>query len=67
VQPVWLGWTLPHWDFAFAYGFYAPTGKYKTETVTFPRGGSITAEATDNIGTTFRVFSGEAPWGRRSA
>ena len=28
VQPVWLGKTLPHWDFALAYGFYAPIGKY---------------------------------------
>ena len=24
VQPVWLGKSLPHWDFAFGYGFYAP-------------------------------------------
>ena len=37
VQPVWLGWTLKHWDFALAYGFYAPTGKYDVETVNFPR------------------------------
>ena len=30
VQPLWLGWTLSHWDFAFGYGFYAPVGKYDT-------------------------------------
>jgi hypothetical protein len=33
VQPLWLGWTLTHWDFAFGYGFYAPVGKYDTEIV----------------------------------
>ena len=64
VQPVWLGWTMPHWDVAFAYGFYAPTGKYHTQTVTFPRGGSITAEATDNIGYGFwtHQLQGAAAW-----
>jgi hypothetical protein len=64
VQPVWLGSTLPHWDFAFAYGFYAPTGKYDTETVTFPRGGSITAESTDNIGYGFwtHQLQGAVAW-----
>ena len=31
VQPVWLGWTNEHSDFALGYGFYAPTGKYDTE------------------------------------
>jgi hypothetical protein len=50
VQPVWLGWTLTHWDFAFAYGFYAPTGKYNTETVTLPGGRTVKVEAPDNIG-----------------
>jgi len=34
VQPVWLGKSLSHWDFAFAYGFYAPVGKYNTSNVT---------------------------------
>ena len=32
--PDWLGKTLTHWDFAFGYGFYAPVGKYDTDTVT---------------------------------
>lgn len=28
VQPVWLGWTGDHYDIAWSYGFYAPTGHY---------------------------------------
>jgi hypothetical protein len=50
VQPVWLGWALPHFDFAFGMGFYAPTGKYDVEQVTLPRLGTIKSEAADNIG-----------------
>jgi hypothetical protein len=53
VQPLWLGWTLTHWDFAFGYGFYAPIGKYDTSTVTLPGGATVTAEAADNIGLGF--------------
>jgi hypothetical protein len=53
VQPLWLGWTLTHWDFAFGYGFYAPVGKYDTETVTLPGGATVTAESSDNIGLGF--------------
>lgn len=53
VQPLWLGWTLPHWDFAFGYGFYAPVGKYDTETVTLPGGATVTAESAENIGLGF--------------
>ena len=56
--------TLKHWDFAFAYGFYAPTGKYSTETVTLPGGQSITAESTDNIGYGFwtHQLQGAVAW-----
>jgi len=50
VQPLWLGWAKKRWDFAFGYGFYAPTGKYNTETVTLPIVGSFKTEAADNIG-----------------
>jgi hypothetical protein len=53
VQPLWLGWTLSHWDFAFGYGFYAPVGKYDTDPVTLPRGATVTAESADNIGLGF--------------
>lgn len=53
VQPLWLGWAQEHWDFMLAYGFYAPTGKYDTETITLPVIGSRTVEAADNIGLGF--------------
>jgi hypothetical protein len=64
VQPVLLGLTLPHWAFAFGYGFYAPTGKYSTETVTLPGGQSITAESPDNIGYGFwtHQLQGAVAW-----
>ncbi len=50
VQPLWLGKTLPHWDFALAYGFYAPVGDYDTEVVTLPVVGPVKTESSDNIG-----------------
>lgn len=64
VQPVWLGKTYDHWDFALAYGFYAPIGRYDTETVTLARGVSIRTEARDNIGFGFwtHQFQGSAAW-----
>ena len=64
VQPVWLTWAKEHVDFAFAYGFYVPVGRYDTETVTLPVIGSITAEVADNIGLGFwtHQFQGAASW-----
>ncbi len=64
VQPLWLGWTQEHWDFALGYGFYAPTGRYGTETVDLPIVGPITVEASDNIGLGFwaHQFQGAASW-----
>jgi hypothetical protein len=53
VQPLWLGWTLTHWDFTFGYGFYAPVGKYDTSTLTLPRGATVPTAAADNIGLGF--------------
>jgi hypothetical protein len=53
VQPLWLGWSLPHWDITVAYGFAAPVGQYDTSTVTLPGGATVTAEASDNIGLGF--------------
>ena len=32
VQPLWLGWNRKHFDTAFGYGFYAPVGKFDTQT-----------------------------------
>jgi hypothetical protein len=53
VQPLWLGWSLTNWDFALGYGFYAPIGRYNTETVTLPVVGPIKVESADNIGLGF--------------
>jgi hypothetical protein len=64
VQPVWLGKTLKHWDFALAYGFWAPIGKYNTETFTLPGGATVEAESADNIGFGFwsHEIQGAAAW-----
>ncbi len=64
VQPLWLGWTKEHWDFALGYGFYAPTGDYDTETITLPVVGDVVVEAADNIGYGFwtHQFQGAATW-----
>jgi hypothetical protein len=64
VQPVWLGKTLSHWDFALAYGFYAPIGKYDTETVTVPGIGTVETESLDNIGYGFwtQQIQGAIAW-----
>jgi hypothetical protein len=64
VQPIWLGWTLKHWDFALGFGFYAPTGKYNTVTATLPVVGPVKAEAADNIGFGYWTFQfqGAAAW-----
>ena len=34
VQPLWLGWNRKHFDVALGYGFYAPVGKFDTQTLT---------------------------------
>jgi hypothetical protein len=64
VQPVWLTWSKKQVDFSLAYGFYAPVGKYETETITLPIVGPVTAEAADNIGLGFwtHQFQGAASW-----
>jgi hypothetical protein len=64
VQPIWLGKTLKHWDLALAYGFYAPVGKYDTETVTIPGVGAVETESTDSIGYGFwtHQIQGSAAW-----
>jgi len=53
VQPLWLGWRQPNWDFALGYGFYVPVGRYDTETVTLPVVGEFKTTAADNIGLGF--------------
>jgi len=64
VQPLWLGYSLEHWDFAFAYGFYAPVGRYDTDTVDVPLLGPVKAEASDNIGYGFwtHQLQGSVAW-----
>ena len=66
-QPIWLGWHLEHYDFSLGYGFYAPTGKYDTDLVTFPNFpnvGPIRVASADNIGYGFwtNQFQGAAAW-----
>ncbi len=64
VQPLWLGWNKKHFDFALAYGFYAPTGRYNTEAVTLPVVGTYMTEAIDNIGLGFwtNQLQGAVTW-----
>jgi len=64
VQPVWLGWSLTNWDFSLGYGFYAPVGKYNTDTVTYPVIGPVTVPANDNIGLGFwtQQIQGALAW-----
>ena len=64
VQPIWLGWSPKHWDLALSYGFWAPVGRYDTETITLPIVGSLRAEALDNIGLGFwtHQIQGAATW-----
>jgi hypothetical protein len=63
-QPLWFGWHLEHFDFSLGYGFYAPTGEYDTEPVTFPVVGTVRVEAADNIGYGFwtNQFQGATTW-----
>lgn len=63
-MPIWLGWAMTHWDAALGYGFYAPVGKYATETITFPRVGPRTVTSADNIGLGFwtHQFQGSLAW-----
>lgn len=64
VQPVWLDWSEKHWDFNLSYGFYAPVGKYDTESVTVPGTGPVSVESADNIGYGFwtQQFQGAVAW-----
>ena len=63
VQPLWLGWSLAHFDFALGYGFYAPSGRYSTMTVDTLLG-PIKTTSPDNIGLGFwtHQIGGGASW-----
>jgi hypothetical protein len=64
VEPVWLGYTLTNWDFALGYGFYAPVGRYNTETFNLPVVGPITTTSPSNIGMGFwtHQIQGATSW-----
>ena len=64
VQPLWLDWSLKHWDLNLSYGFYAPVGKYDTDTGTVPGIGPVRVESADNIGYGFwtQQFQGAVAW-----
>jgi len=49
IQPIWLGWSLKHWDLMFGEGFYAPVGKYSTTKVTVGAT-TVTVPSTSNVG-----------------
>jgi hypothetical protein len=63
-QPVWLGKSFQHFDLGFAYGFYAPVGRYDTQTVTLPVVGAAKIENSDNLGYGFwtHQFQGAVAW-----
>jgi len=50
VQPVWLDWAGKHYDATYSYGFYVPTGTYKTTTVTLPVAGPVQTLSASNTG-----------------
>jgi hypothetical protein len=69
VQPVWLGWGGKHWDVSAGYAFYAPVGKYDTDTrsvqlALLPLGFEVEIEDPDNIGYGFwtHQFQAAAAW-----
>jgi hypothetical protein len=49
VNPLWLGWNRKYFDTAFGYGFYAPVGKFDTQTLMLPSGSKVVTAPT-NVG-----------------
>jgi hypothetical protein len=63
VQPFWLGWNRKHFDVAAGYGFYAPVGKFDTQTVTFPSGPQVVTAATNTgLGYWTHQVQGNVTW-----
>jgi hypothetical protein len=52
VEPIWLQWSLKHFDIDFAEGFYAPVGKYDTNNVTVAST-TVTVPSSSNVGMGF--------------
>lgn len=70
VQPLWLGWSGKHYEGAYGYGFYIPSGKYTLNTVTLPVIGDVRAEAANNTGLGFWTNQNQGalylyPWADR--
>lgn len=60
-QPLWLDWSLQHFDFSLAYGFYAPAGQYNTRTVPLPGGsGTVTVDSKNNFGSGYWTHQAQA-------
>ncbi|RPJ38489.1 MAG: hypothetical protein EHM21_16785, partial [Chloroflexi bacterium] len=69
-QPVWLGWSKKHYEIAYGYGFYIPSGKYTIETVNLPVAGPVRVEAANNTGFGFWTNQNQGalyiyPWSDR--
>jgi hypothetical protein len=63
VQPFWLGWNRKHFDVAAGYGFYAPVGKFDTQTVNFPSGPQVvTASTNTGLGYWTHQVQGNVTW-----
>jgi hypothetical protein len=71
VQPLWLDWSREHFDVAVGAGFYAPSGKYDTDVVRFPRVGPQRVESVDNVGFGFwtaqqQIAGAWYPWAHKA-
>ena len=63
VQPLWLGWNRKHFDVAFGYGFYAPVGKFDTQTLTLPSSSRVvTAPTNIGLGYWTHQLQGNVTW-----
>jgi len=63
VQPLWLGWNRKHFDTAFGYGFYAPVGKFDTQTLALPAGSKVvTAPTNVGLGYWTQQLQGNLTW-----
>ena len=63
VQPLWLGWNRKHLDVAFGYGFYAPVGKFDTQTLTLPSSSRVvTAPTNIGLGYWTHQLQGNVTW-----
>jgi hypothetical protein len=63
VQPLWLGWNRKHFDVTVGYGFYAPVGKFDTQTLASPSGTRVITSATNvGLGYWTNQIEGNVTW-----